>query len=111
MKFKDGGDFVRSLYENGDCELFDRNRRVSIDTQLLVRRFDEATAWQPIGRADKSRQILALAKDHAEPLTLRWFKYNGVEAWRDWDGDAQEPLLFVYPPPHPELFDKEKSDV
>lgn len=110
MKFKDGGEFVRSLYENMDCEYFDRNRRVSIETQILIRRFNEATDWQPIDRADKRRQILALAKDHSEPLTLKWFKYNGLEAWRDWDNEAQEPLLFVYPPPHPKLFDEENDD-
>lgn len=22
---------------------------------------------------------------HDGPLFLRWFKYNGLEAWRDWD--------------------------
>lgn len=24
---------------------------------------------------------------HPEPLFLRWFKYNGLYAWRDWDAD------------------------
>jgi len=27
---------------------------------------------------------------YSEPLFLSWFKYNGLEAWRDWDNDSHQ---------------------
>lgn len=59
--------------------------------------------WQTMDSADKSKDIIALSRHHhagERPIVLRWFKYNGIEAWRDWDGDAHEPDLHLpFPAP------------
>lgn len=34
---------------------------------------------------------------HDGPLILRWFKYNGLEAWRDWDNDAYTDVRRWHP--------------
>jgi hypothetical protein len=58
---------------------------------------DERTAdsaWRfDIENAPTDRPILAhdrmsLMQNPGKPMVLTWFKYNGLEAWRDWDGDA-----------------------
>jgi hypothetical protein len=34
---------------------------------------------------------------HDGPLFLRWFKYNGLEAWRDWDADPYTDVKRWHP--------------
>lgn len=46
---------------------------------------------------DGVREILGISPAHIgkdgkpSSLILRWFKYNGLEAWRDWDNDPHFP--------------------
>jgi len=50
--------------------------------------------WEPIETAPKDREIVALSPgwEHGKsPVMLKWYKYNGAEAWRDYDGDAHNP--------------------
>lgn len=69
------------------------------DARLIVRSVNAQALWKPIETVpddwkDGKREIVALAPewDHGQrPIILRWFKYNGLEAWRDWDGDALDP--------------------
>ena len=54
--------------------------------------------WQPIETADELEEIVALSDDYHDglvPIVLRRFKYNGLEAWRDWDGDPHEPTHWL----------------
>jgi hypothetical protein len=56
------------------------------------------TKWETIETADKSFPIIALSPAHEDgtsPIILRWFKYNGKEAWRDWDGDPHFPTHYL----------------
>ncbi len=55
--------------------------------------------WQPIETADKRRHILGGFKN-CEAVILRWYKYNGQAAWRDWDGDPHTPSHWM-PLPEP----------
>jgi hypothetical protein len=62
-----------------------------------------ATEWQPIETAPKDQEILAISlawEDGKRPILLRWFKYNGLEAWRDWDNDPHFPTHWM-PLPQP----------
>ncbi len=43
------------------------------------------------------RQYVCESPDHAGPLFLRWVKYNGLAAWRDWDNDAHSAVLRWHP--------------
>jgi hypothetical protein len=52
--------------------------------------------------APRDKQILACSPDHKGPLILRWFKYNGLAAWRDWDNDAHQPTHWRHLPAPPE---------
>ena len=55
--------------------------------------------WQPIDTVpehwkDGVHEIVALAPEwgHGKrPIILRWYKYNGLAAWRDWDNDPLTP--------------------
>jgi hypothetical protein len=70
----------------------------------LIRAEGALVDWRPLSEADKSATILAISESHDGPLTLNWFKYNGGEAWRDWDGDPHFKGIFTYirqpEPPH-----------
>ena len=78
------------------------------DYQEKVRALKEENArlkkgWQTMDSANKDKDILALSKDYCDgkrPLILRWFKYNGLSAWRDWDADPHEPMCWA---PIPEV--------
>lgn len=71
----------------------------AISTALL----EAAGEWNhDMDAAPKDKQILAYSRDHVGPLILSWFKYSGVEAWRDWDNDAQRPTCWRLLPESPE---------
>lgn len=68
-------------------------------------KFRETPLWQTMETARNidGNEILALSPDHGDgrrPIILRWFKYNGTAAWRDWDNDAHQPTLWM-PLPNP----------
>jgi len=47
---------------------------------------------------DTSLPILAYTETFHQgtiPLVLRWFKYNGIEAWRDADGGSHIPTRWL----------------
>ena len=55
--------------------------------------------WLPIETAPKyAGAIIALSpawEDGKSPIILRWFQYNGTEAWRDWDNDPHFPTHYL----------------
>lgn len=69
--------------------------------------------WEPIETAPKDgTEIVALSAAQVghhlgsyangpAPIVLRWFKYNGLEAWRDWDADPHWPKWWLPLPPFP----------
>jgi hypothetical protein len=64
------------------------------------------SAWQPMETARnlEDHEILALSPawgDGKRPIILRWFQYNGVEAWRDWDADLHFPTCWMPLPSAP----------
>lgn len=86
---------------------------VVIDEDLLslyiAEKVEEATKaqWQPIETARNidDNEIVALSPAHCDgkrPIVLRWFKYNGLAAWRDWDADPHWPTHWMPLPPSPE---------
>ncbi len=77
----------------------DYTEAVTALRQLLSER-----EWRPIESVITNKEIVALCHgyyDGKHPIVLRWFKYNGVEAWRDWDADARLPYLWFDIPAPP----------
>jgi hypothetical protein len=66
----------------------------------------KAAGWQSIETASKDAEILALSPAYDGPVVLRWFKYNGKEAWRDWDNDPHWPTHWL---PLPEMPTRTRS--
>jgi hypothetical protein len=63
--------------------------------------------WQDISTAQRvptSRILAAVPTQEGGKyvLILRWFKYNGLEAWRDQDGDPHKPTHWQPLPSPPE---------
>jgi len=96
----DGGEYLivgRSATMAAACEdipVGEGEHPVIISGELLG---NVVPAWMPIAEADKGREIIASQAD-GRPIVLQWLKYNGLEAWRDWDNDPHEPEWFIYPP-------------
>jgi len=58
--------------------------------------------WQPIETAPKDAANDVLIFD-GSVLIGRWFRYNGLAAWRDWDADVIEDATHWMPlPPAPD---------
>lgn len=58
--------------------------------------------WQPIETAPKDgTPIIAHTNEYAEPLIVRFYKYNGLAAWRDWDQDVYNNITHWMPLPTP----------
>jgi hypothetical protein len=90
----------------GNCQLVPADvimNAANLISYSLPRSIDEGckpdertvdSAWRfDIENAPTDRPILAhdrmsLMQNVSRPMVLTWFKYNGLEAWRDWDGDA-----------------------
>lgn len=63
-----------------------------------------APQWRPISEAprDGTELLCYVGPSYVGgSLILSWFKYNGTEAWRDWDCDAWEPTHFMFRPEAP----------
>jgi len=59
----------------------------------------ECQRWLPIKDAPRDgTDILGYSVEDDDwelPIILRWFKDNGLHAWRDWDADPQKPTHFM----------------
>lgn len=58
--------------------------------------------WQPIETAPKDNTpILVPTNAHSDGIVIvRWYTYNGLAAWRDWDEDVHFPTHWM-PLPQP----------
>ena len=86
-----------------DCEFLIKQSGVKkFELEPLFAAPQAGIGWQPIETADKSQEIIGLSSQENQRIyMLRWFKYNGREAWRDWDGDPHEPTHWLPVPPLP----------
>ena len=59
--------------------------------------------WQLIETwdVDKDEQILGGFTHSSDLVILRWFKYDGLLAWRDWDNDVRFPSHWMSLPKPP----------
>lgn len=65
----------------------------------------EPLGWQDIATAPKDgTDIVCLSPTYHDghmPIVLRWYKYNGLAAYRDWDADPHQPTFWHTLPPLP----------
>jgi hypothetical protein len=90
--------------EKGDGYARIGNTR-AFEAATALRQLLEERQWKPIESAPKDKEILALAReweDGKRPILLRWFKYNGLEAWRDFENESLNPTHYMLPHLPPE---------
>jgi hypothetical protein len=68
--------------------------------------------WKPADTAPKDEEILGLTlewNDGKRPILLRWFNYNGLEAWRDFEAESNT-LICWRPLPSPPQSQGDRPD-
>lgn len=57
----------------------------------------KAMEWQPIETAPKDgTSIVINTNAHDDGIVIaRWYRYNGLEAFRDWDADPHTPTHWM----------------
>lgn len=74
-----------------------------LEAAAEITRLREMVTWRPIETAPKDGTEILVNTNAYECgcVIAKWFKYNGREAFRDWDADAHTPTHWLPLPPPP----------